>query len=32
MDFPYMIIITTYPGASPELVETTVSKPLEQSV
>lgn len=32
MDLPYMIIITTYPGASPELVETTVSKPLEQSV
>lgn len=32
MDFPYMIIITTYPGASPELVETTISKPLEQSV
>ncbi|MEE1282483.1 MAG: efflux RND transporter permease subunit [Acutalibacteraceae bacterium] len=32
MDFPYMVIITTYPGASPELVETTVSKPLEQSV
>lgn len=32
MDFPYMIIVTTYPGASPELVETTVSKPLEQSV
>lgn len=32
MDFPYMIIITTYPGASPELVETSISKPLEQSV
>ncbi len=32
MELPYMVIITTYPGASPELVETTVSKPLEQSV
>ncbi len=32
MDFPYMIVVTTYPGASPELVETTVSRPLEQSV
>lgn len=32
MDFPYMVILTTYPGASPELVETSVSKPLEQAV
>ncbi|MEE0059406.1 MAG: efflux RND transporter permease subunit, partial [Acutalibacteraceae bacterium] len=32
MDFPYMIVVTTYPGASPELVETTVSRPLEQSL
>ena len=32
MDFPYMIVVTTYPGASPEIVETTVSKPLEQSL
>lgn len=32
MDFPYMIVVTTYPGASPEMVETTVSKPLEQSL
>lgn len=32
MDFPYVIIMTTYPGASPEQVETTVTKPLEQSM
>lgn len=32
MDFPYVIVMTTYPGASPELVETTVTKPLEQSL
>lgn len=32
MDFPYMIIVTTYPGASPEEVEMTVTKPLEQSM
>ncbi len=32
MDFPYMIVVTAYPGASPEMVETTVSKPLEQSL
>ncbi len=32
LDFPYAIVITTYPGASPEQVETTVTKPLEQSM
>lgn len=32
MEFPYVIIITTYIGASPEEVETTVTKPLEQSM
>lgn len=32
MDFPYVIVMTTYPGASPELVETTVTRPLEQSL
>ena len=26
---PYLLVITTYPGASPEKVETTVSQPLE---
>ena len=32
MDFPYVIITTTYAGASPEEVEETVTKPLEQSM
>lgn len=32
MDFPYAIIMTTYAGQTPEAVETTVSKPLEQSM
>jgi len=32
MDFPYVIIMTTYPGASPEKVEMEVTKPLEQSM
>lgn len=32
MDFPYALIITTYGGQTPETVETTVSKPLEQSM
>jgi len=32
MDFPYVIIMTTYPGATPEKVEEEVSKPMEQSM
>ena len=32
MDLPYVIVMTTYPGASPEKVELTVTKPLEQSL
>ena len=32
MDFPYVIIMTTYPGASPEKVEAEVTRPLEQSM
>ena len=32
MDFPYVMIMTTYPGASPEKVEGEVSKPMEQSM
>ena len=32
MDFPYVVIMTTYPGASPEKVETEVTKPLEQAM
>jgi multidrug efflux pump subunit AcrB len=31
MDFPYAIILTTYPGQTPETVESVVTKPLEQS-
>ena len=32
MEFPYAIIMTTYPGASPEAVETGVTKPIEQAL
>ncbi len=32
MDLPYVLIQTTYPGASPERVETTVTRPIEQAV
>ena len=32
MDFPYAMILTTYPGASPEKVETEITKPMEQSM
>ena len=32
MDFPYVVIVTAYPGASPEKVEAEVTKPLEQSM
>ena len=32
MELPYAIVITTYPGASPEAVETGVTKPIEQAV
>lgn len=32
MEFPYVIIITSYPGATPETVEETVSKPLEKAM
>lgn len=31
MDLPYVLVVTTYPGATPEKVEMTVTKPLEQS-
>ncbi len=30
IDLPYVAVITAYPGASPEKVELTVTKPLEQ--
>ena len=32
MNFPYIVVMTTYPGASPEKVEAEVSKPMEQSM
>ena len=32
MDFPYVLVVTTYPGASPEKVESEITKPLEQSM
>ena len=32
MDFPYVVIVTTYPGATPEKVEAEISKPMEQSM
>ena len=32
MSFPYIVLFTTYPGASPEEIEATVTKPLEQSM
>lgn len=32
MDFPYVIIMTTDPGASPETVEEVITKPMEQSM
>ena len=31
MELPYAIVMTTYQGASPETVETTVTKPVEIS-
>jgi len=32
MDLPYIVVMTTYPGATPEEVEQTVTKPLEQGL
>lgn len=32
MELPYAIVMTTYPGASPEAVETGVTKPVEQAI
>ena len=32
MNLPYALIMTTYPGASPEEVEATVTKPIEQTM
>ena len=32
IDLPYVVVMTTYPGATPEEVEETVTKPLEQNL
>lgn len=32
IDLPYAIVMTSYPGASPEEVETVVTKPVEQAM
>ncbi len=32
IDMPYVMVMTTYPGATPEKVETTITKPMEQSM
>lgn len=32
MDLPYVAVVTTYPGANPEKVELSVTRPLEQTL
>ncbi len=32
MNFPYMIVATTYPGVAPEDVDELISKPIEEEV
>lgn len=32
IELPYVAVITTYPGASPEKVEQTVTKPVESAL
>lgn len=32
IDLPYMVVMTTYPGATPEEVQDEVTKPLEQTL
>ena len=32
IDLPYVVVMTTYPGATPEEVETKATKPLEQGL
>ncbi|MDD6042289.1 MAG: efflux RND transporter permease subunit [Eubacteriaceae bacterium] len=32
IDMPYVVVMTPYPGATPEKVETSVTKPIEQNM
>jgi len=32
IDMPYVVVVTPYPGATPEKVETGVTRPIEQSL
>ena len=32
IDMPYVVVMTPYPGATPEKVESSVTKPLEQNM
>ena len=32
VSLPYVLVLTTYPGANPEVVETDVTKPLEYAI
>lgn len=32
MEMPYLVVVTTYPGASPQKIEESVTKPIEQTV
>ena len=32
MNLPYLLVMTTYPGASPEQVEADVTQPLENAL
>ncbi len=32
INLPYAVIVTTYPGASPELIELSVTRPIEQAM
>lgn len=32
IDLPYVVIVTTYPGATPEKVEMVISQPIEQAM
>ncbi len=32
LDLPYVVVVTAYPGSTPEKTETTVTRPLEQAM